>query len=397
MSPRTAGATGWVCALAAAVVLASSCTGAPAPTPASTAAGAAAPAPVLWPRAPGTSVDDGTAGALQERLDRWRADGDAPGATAAVVTADGSWSGASGVDGAGLTLQPDTAGAVGSITKTFVAAEVLRLAGRGDVDLDAPVSAYVELPFDDGGATVRQVLGMQSGFPQDPVHDLLHELTDVDREWTAADVLGLVVPSTTQGTLGGATDYNNLNFWVLGLLVEEVAQEPLAAVLRSDLLDAADLERVWFQTAERPVPPVAVAAGEPDLPPVDGDGPYLPSRAVASAAAAAGGMAADAPSLALWGHLLYGGHVVDAALVEQMTAAEGPEDWYGLGTEVGRDEGQPVVGHGGDIGVSHALLRVWPASGTAVAVLVPAAAPTTLDTSRTVQGLVSALHEVTLP
>jgi D-alanyl-D-alanine carboxypeptidase len=46
----------------------------------------------------------------------------------------------------------------GSITKTFTAAEVLVLADRGLVDLDAPVTDYVELPFDAAGATVRQVL-----------------------------------------------------------------------------------------------------------------------------------------------------------------------------------------------------------------------------------------------
>ena len=63
---------------------------------------------------------------------------------------------------------PESAMSTGSITKTFTAAEVLVLADRGLVDLDAPVTDYVELPFDAAGATVRQVLNMTSGFPTDP-------------------------------------------------------------------------------------------------------------------------------------------------------------------------------------------------------------------------------------
>ena len=59
--------------------------------------------------------------------------------------------------------------AVGSITKTFAAAEVLQLAGLGLVDLDAPVIDYVSVPFGTRAATVRQVLGMRSGFPLDPI------------------------------------------------------------------------------------------------------------------------------------------------------------------------------------------------------------------------------------
>ena len=55
--------------------------------------------------------------------------------------------------------------AVASMTKTFVAAEVLQLAGQGRVDLDAPISDYVTVPFDTGEATVRQVLGCEAAFP----------------------------------------------------------------------------------------------------------------------------------------------------------------------------------------------------------------------------------------
>lgn len=86
----------------------------------------------LWPVADQSPLDPQTGEALQAMLDDWLANqdrpgGDIPGVTAAVVTADGAWGGAAGVDGTGAPLLPESAGAVGSITKTFIAAELISM------------------------------------------------------------------------------------------------------------------------------------------------------------------------------------------------------------------------------------------------------------------------------
>jgi D-alanyl-D-alanine carboxypeptidase len=338
-----------------------------------------------------------TVSALQKSLDGYLETQDAPGATAAVVTSEGVWSGAAGVDGVGSPLQPESAFAIASITKTFVAAEVLLLSAREELELDAAISDYVELPFDPRGATVRELLAMESGFPEDPGPQVMRMAGDVagdlDREWTIDDVLDLVVPRR-QGTRGGEPDYNNLNYYALGALVEEVTGDPLAVALRRDLIEPAGLDRVWVQTAEQPTPPVAVAASRPSGVAVDVDGPYLPSRALASAAGAAGAIAADAPTLARWGYQLYSGAVTGASLVQQMTAPEDDEDWYGLGTELFVQGEEAVVGHTGDFDVYHSLLAVWPASATSVVVLVPSEAPITTDEDLTPFGLARTMHEV---
>jgi D-alanyl-D-alanine carboxypeptidase len=123
-----------------------------------------------------------TADRLQAVIDDWVAGENNIGITAAVVTEDGIWQGAAGQDGAGVDLVPESAMAIASITKTFVAAEVMQLVGQGRVDLDAPVTDYVSVPFDTKGATVRQVLGMRSGFPLDPFDAMLEAAgEDLDR------------------------------------------------------------------------------------------------------------------------------------------------------------------------------------------------------------------------
>ncbi len=348
----------------------------PATSSASVSALASRSAPLMPP--PGADpLPEATADRLQAVIDDWVAGENNIGMTAAVVTAEGVWQGAAGRDGAGVDLVPESAMAISGMTNTFVAAEVMRLVGLGLVDLDAPVVDYVSVPFDAKGATVRQVLAMRSGFPLDPIRAVWESAAeDLDRSWTIAEAIALAdADGVRQGAMG-LFDYNNLNYLVLGQMVEQVAGQPWAQALTRDLIEPAGLDRVWVQDAQQPQPPLTVAEEHPRLDVVDDDGPWLPSRSVASSSGSAAGMAADAPSVARWGYLLYGGHVIDSTLVEQMTRSQGSGDeddgWYGLGTGVGVRDGKLWVGHSGDIVSYHGDLNVVPSDSVAIAVLVPA-------------------------
>ncbi len=376
----------WVAGLALGVLAATGCTsnGEPdeatssAPTAVAEASALASRADPLTPPPGDEPLAGATAKRLQAVIDDWVEGDNNIGVTAAVVTEDGTWQGAAGQDGAGTDLVPESAMAIASITKTFVAAEVMRLAGEGLVDLDAPVTDYVAVPFDTGGATVRQVLAMRSGFPLDPFEEVVRAAAeDLERSWTTADSIALAdADGPRQGSLGWL-DYNNLDYWVLGQMIEAVTGVPLADSLTRDLIDPAGLDRVWLQDAQQPEPPLTVSEEDPALDTVDDDGPWLPSRSMASAAGSAGGIAADAPSLARWGYLLYGGHVIDSTLVEQMTQPQadgGEDDWYGLGTVRMMQDGELLLGHDGDIVTYHGSLLTTTTDNVSIAVLVPAPA-----------------------
>ena len=90
-----------------------------------------------------------------------------PAVLAAVLTPQGVWAGAAGIDGpAGRKATPDDVWAIASISKTFTAALVFKLAEAGKVDLDKPLSNYLgAVKANTNGATVRQALAMRSGFP----------------------------------------------------------------------------------------------------------------------------------------------------------------------------------------------------------------------------------------
>lgn len=319
--------------------------------------------------------------ALQAVLDRavrdhaFFADSGAPGVTAAVVTDQGSWMGAAGRDGDGRLLMPEAMMGIASISKTFTAAEVLHLAATGRVDLHAPMSKYVEHPLTANGATVREALGMQSGIrfhERDHLALLAAVSAAPGRHWTPQD--SLAYQKGKPSAPGGGPAYSDANYWLLGLLVEKATGRSLAEALRADLLDPAGLDRVAVQDAERPTPPLGAPPSRLRLGPPDG---YLPCRALATAGGAAGGMAADAPTLARWGYQLYGSRLLPAETVHAMMTQESagtvfPGVGYGLGTMLFLAVGTETnVGHTGRSPAYSSMLAVIPAPHLSAAILIP--------------------------
>lgn len=323
--------------------------------------------------APGTArLDAAKAQPLQAALAKIVAFPDSPagsrGATAAVVSDRWTWSGAAGKDISGTALRPDTSIAVASITKTFVAAEVMLLAQAKKVDLDAPISTYVKHKLTTNNATVRQHLSMTAGVP-DFLPDDYFRLDGAvaaapGRHWTAVQTLSyLTAPIEAPNS---TFSYSNPSYLLLGELIESVTGQPFAAAVRRDLAAPAGLRHAAFQDGEKPQPPVATdhnesCGGQPDG--------YLPCRAFASAVGATGSLAADAPTVAHWGYQLYGGRVLPMELVGEMTTGDGD---YGLGTMLfTRLFGiGTAFGHRGDMPDSTSLLVVIPEKKLSIALLL---------------------------
>lgn len=326
---------------------------------------------------PAASVD-----ALQAAIDTWVESGKLDGLTAAVVTSDGVWSGAAGVDGAGTALQPDSALSLQSVSKTFTSAEVLVLSSRGLVDLDAPITNYVDVPFDTAGATVQQLLAMRSGFPDYAIDQWATNIAaDLGRIWTFDEILAaLPADADRAGTVGGSPSYNGVNYLVLGRLIEQVTGQSYAEALRADLLDPAGLTRAWVQPAETPTAPLTVGGQTAWADVVDPAGPFMPSASFASFVTGGGSIAADAADAARWGYLLYGGQVIDSTLVNEMVAdpqAEPNIGPYALGVMVGEYDGVPMFGHAGG-GTDYPYATVLQVFGgdtpISIAILAPQAA-----------------------
>ena len=228
------------------------------------------------------------------------------------------------------------------------------------------------------GPRVRQLLSHTSGIPDIFTLDLVDAVdADPTRSWTAGEVLAYVkAPVNPPGP--PVMSYSNSNYLLLGLLIERVTGLTYAGAVRRDLLPGLG-ERITVQDAEPPVPPVAAPnlAGTTTGP----DGQFLPNRAWASVAGAAGGITADAATLARWGYRLYGGQILPAAATVDLSTPVAPG--YGLGTEILEQRWAPtggVIGHHGGLPGYATVLLVNPQRQLAIAVLVPGDPGPTIDT-----------------
>jgi D-alanyl-D-alanine carboxypeptidase len=301
---------------------------------------------------------------------------DVPGIAAAVIAAGaGTWVGAAGTADGDASLDPAAQFGIGSVTKTVIAAEVLHLVEAGSIDLDRPIADYFtgeDIPTN--GATVREVLGMRSGI-KEATGDPRAICADLAASFSLRDMTG-VLSDESLFRPGTQFRYTNANYVLAGLLIEKVTGTTVAKALRSGVLSEPGLERLVYQDEEPPSPPIAapfVVLDPSD--PVPGPsellelgGGYLPSRCLAATAGPAGGMAADAMSLARWGYLLYGGWVLGEAALADMTAFQ---DGYGLAAHDHESQfGVAAVGHEGTVPGYVAQLLAFPEEGIAIAVLV---------------------------
>ena len=314
---------------------------------------------------------------LQAQLDAVVERDEAPAISASVILpGTGRWEGTSGTTPEGEAVSSDTVFAIASITKTVVAAAALQLAEEGVLDLDDPLAEHLPPEIADvtNDATLRDALGMRTGLQEhvDPSLETAF-LEDPERHWTPEEAVAVLSPDGAFPP-GGLTMYANVNYLLLGMAIEGATGRSMDAILRDGVLSPPELARMALQDAESPAEPLsAFYASNPALPSgaqsLDAGGGYLPSRAFASAVWTAGSIAADAPTLATWGYLLYGGHVLsDASLTAMVTPPDGAD--YGLGCVVMREQGLDGVGHGGVLPGYSSVLYADSEIGAVIAVLV---------------------------
>ncbi|MFZ3560139.1 serine hydrolase domain-containing protein [Streptomyces sp. BH055] len=217
---------------------------------------AAVPAQAVVAPAPGAPDAKALAEALAGLPDE-----DATAALVRVGGTGGSWHGAAGVRDlrSGAKALEHARFRAGSTTKVVTAATVLRLAADGRVDLDAPVRRYLPALFRGTAfrqpVSVRQLLNHTSGIPAgdgwgDAFADqYAHRFDVVTPTQVAASALAKG-PSFAPGT---RQQYLNLNYTLLGLLVEKVTGGSFAEAATRLVLRPAGMRHTYFPGTDRRV------------------------------------------------------------------------------------------------------------------------------------------------
>ncbi|MDX6560332.1 MAG: hypothetical protein QOD65_146 [Gaiellales bacterium] len=168
----------------------------------------------------------------------------------------------------GAAPDADTAFRICSMTKSFVAMTVLSLRDEGRLDIDAPLGEVVaELaPLAEAGpdappVTVRQLLTMDAGMPQDdPWAD---RLMAEDGAWVTEALFAR--GATRSRAPGTAFEYSNYSWAALGRVVATVTGQRHQDVVRERVLDPLALTSTVWSAGDLPAERIATGyrpAGE---------------------------------------------------------------------------------------------------------------------------------------
>ncbi|MBW8812694.1 MAG: beta-lactamase family protein [Caulobacterales bacterium] len=122
---------------------------------------------------------------------------------------------------------------IASVSKPLTAAVILKLVERGQVDIGAPVSAYVPEYPAGRDITIEQLLTHTSGVPDINGLPVYEDLSL--RRRTPADVVAAFKDAPLQFRPGSAYAYSNSNYALLALVIERVTGQPYGEVMQREL------------------------------------------------------------------------------------------------------------------------------------------------------------------
>lgn len=301
------------------------------------------------------------------------------GASAAVIVSDqGTWLGTSGysVPASSDTVRPDMLFAIGSITKTYTTAMILKLADDGVLSLDDSLHQWIpSFQYVDSTITIRQLLQHTTGIYNFTEHpDILDaNFADLTRVWSPEEILTnlLKPPYFPPGNLW---KYSNTNFIIAGMIIKEATGADVSTELHTRFLDPNNLNRTFLDVEDTLSSELVHYWFD-----INGDGNLqdaydLTRTSIYSLAWTAGAIFATAEDVARWAGLLYNGEFFSQTNMNEMLSfyplSSPLFTGYGLGTMRISDRGKTFWGHDGGIFGFQSLLVYLPEDSASFVVLL---------------------------
>jgi D-alanyl-D-alanine carboxypeptidase len=278
-------------------------------------------------------------------------DGRSPGTTIAVVrgrdTLLFAGYGSANLE-LGVPVTTNTVFRIGSVTKQFTSAAVMKLVELGKLSLADTIGAWLPtLPVAWRGVTITQLLNHTSGIPS---------YTDLGASWvkrwgeemTGAEIISMVSDKPMDFPPGTKWKYNNSGYVLLGMLLEARVGRAWGQHFAEQFFTPMGMTRSRYCDTRSLIPGRASGYAS------DSSKAWVNAAYLAmSQPHAAGAMCSTIGDLVTWNRALHTGRVVSPASYTAMTTPVGagikPSGGYGFG--LGRDQinGTPIITHTGGI------------------------------------------------
>lgn len=252
-------------------------------------------------------------------------------------------------------IGPGTIFAIGSNTKPFTAAAILKLQDQGKLRVGATIATYLpDVPADKRGITVHQLLTHSAGFDHSGIFE--GDFEQVSRDEAVRRILAseLLFPP------GSESSYADASMILLAAIVEHVSGQPYESFVRDELFAPAGMVNTGHRddpTLRGSAQAVGIVAGEPTGAPAD-----LPP--VSWAIKGAGGLASTVADLYRWHQAVVAGRILSPVAQEAYRAAHvpiSPDAAEGYGWVIA----EPMPGHrlrasaGGTEEIGHVNVIDW--------------------------------------
>src|SRR5688572_9093635 len=235
---------------------------------------------------------------------------------------------------------------IGSITKQFTSAAVMKLVEQGRVKLDDDLSKYVpQFPLQGKKVSIRQLLNHTSG---------IHSYTSSpgwSKTWeddlTPDEIVKFVAADTFDFAPGTSYRYNNTGYVLLGMVIEKASGQTYANYLDAQFFKTLGMRQTSYCPSRTSDPAFALGYSKGSSATVRAKFLHL------SHPFSAGALCSTVGDLVKWQRALDGGKVVSPASYALMTTADslpsGRKLNYGFGLVPGVFSGHKTVSHTGGI------------------------------------------------
>lgn len=258
---------------------------------------------------------------------------------------------------AGIHAGRDTVYDIGSITKQFTAAAILKLEMAGTLSTSDRLSTFFDgMPNDKQDITLHQLLTHTAG--------LVDSLGDDYDVLSRDDMLTAAGHTALRSTPGTEYSYSNAGYSVLAAIIEKVSGVGYEEFLSTHLFAPAGMTRTGYVLPRWNPADVAIeydgtgaAQGRPNEHPWDADGPYWNLRGN-------GGILSTAPDMFRWHHALDGHDVLSETakrkLFKPYVREDESDSYYAYGWVILTADGHEVIWHNGGNGYSYAEIAILP-------------------------------------
>jgi len=262
---------------------------------------------------------------------------------------------------------------VGSVSKLFTDIAVMQLVEQRKLDLDAPITRYLQdfrprNPF--GKAiTLRQLMSHRSGVVREPPVGNYFETTEPSLARTIASLNRTALVYAPESR----TKYSNAAIATVGYVLERTQKEPFAKYLKRAVLDPLGLERSSFE----PSPEITKDLAKAYMWTIDGRVFEAPTFELGISPA--GSIYTTVIDMGRFMSALFAGgrggkgQMLKPSTIDEMWtpqfAPRGQKTGYGIGFGVRELKGRRTVGHGGAIYGFATTLKAMPEDKLGVVVV----------------------------